>query len=98
MAADKLPTANQVDKASTKAWEAFWKSGAAIDLSGSTDPRWKELERRIVLSQYVMRVNEAGVLPPQESGLVNNGWTFPFRNDLVARRALRVVEPLGPVR
>ena len=83
MAADKLPTANQVDKASTKAWEAFWKSGAAIDLSGSTDPRWKELERRIVLSQYVMRVNEAGVLPPQESGLVNNGWYGRFHFEMI---------------
>lgn len=64
----------QVMNASRKGWKDFWTSGAAIDLSGSTDPRWMELERRIVLSQYVMRMNEAGMYPPQESGLVNNGW------------------------
>jgi hypothetical protein len=31
-----------------------------------------------VLSQYLMAVNEAGSLPPQESGLVNNGWNGRF--------------------
>ena len=36
-------------KISHARWEKFWKSGAAVDLSGSSDPRWKELERRIVL-------------------------------------------------
>ena len=36
-------------------WPKFWNSGGAIDLSGSRDPRWPELERRIVLSQYEWR-------------------------------------------
>lgn len=69
-----LPAPDAVFSESKTAWSAFWNSGAAIDLSGSKDPRWKELERRIVLSQYVMKMNEAGSLPPQEAGLVNNGW------------------------
>ena len=63
-------------------WPAFWRSGGAIDLSGSRDPRWQELERRIVLSQYLMAVNEAGSLPPQESGLVNNGWYGRFHMEM----------------
>lgn len=67
-------SAQQIQRASRKGWKTFWQSGAAIDLSASEDERWKELERRVVLSQYVMRMNEAGLLPPQESGLVNNGW------------------------
>lgn len=58
-------------------------SGAAVDLSASTDPRWKELERRLVLSQYVMKVNEAGSWPPQESGLVNNGWYGRFHFEMI---------------
>ena len=33
-----------------------------------------ELERRIVLSQYVTAVNCAGSMPPQETGLVANSW------------------------
>ena len=61
---------------------AVLESGGAIDLSGSKDPRWKELERRIVLSQYLMAVNEAGSLPPQESGLVNNGWHGKFHMEM----------------
>lgn len=68
------PEASDIFGESAAGWKAFWLSGAAVDLSESRDPRWKELERRIVLSQYVMKMNEAGSLPPQESGLLNNGW------------------------
>ena len=38
------------------AWERFWLSGAAIDFAGTTDPRALELERRVVLSQYLTAV------------------------------------------
>lgn len=76
--AKRPPTADATFDASRRKWPAFWRGGGAIDLSGSRDPRWKELERRIVLSQYLMAVNEAGSLPPQESGLVNNGWFGRF--------------------
>lgn len=69
--------------ASRNHWPAFWRSGGAIDLSESRDPRWKELERRIVLSQYLMATNEAGSLPPQESGLVNNGWFGRFHFEMI---------------
>jgi len=78
-----LPDAKSTFAASRAAWPAFWKSGGALDLSGSKDPRWRELERRIVLSQYLMKVNEAGSLPPQESGLVNNGWFGRFHMEMV---------------
>lgn len=78
-----LPTAQSSFEASENSWLHYWKSGGAIDLSGSSDPRWKELERRIVLSQYLMKVNEAGSLPPQESGLVNNGWFGRFHLEMV---------------
>ncbi|MGC4043483.1 MAG: hypothetical protein QM758_06730 [Armatimonas sp.] len=79
----KLPTPETVFAACRRKWPAFWKSGGAIDLSGSKDPRWKELERRTILSQYQMAVNEAGSLPPQESGLVNNGWYGRFHLEMV---------------
>jgi hypothetical protein len=75
--------ADTLFEASRRAWKEFWLSGAAIDLSESRDPRWKELERRIVLSQYLMKVNEAGSLPPQESGLVNNGWYGRFHFEMI---------------
>ncbi|MFG1905631.1 hypothetical protein [Kribbella sp. NPDC048928] len=68
--------------ASTRGWRQYWLSGGAVDLSESKDPRWHELERRIVLSQYLLRVNEAGSLPPQESGLVNNSWHGKFHMEM----------------
>ena len=79
----RLPTAARTLAFSRKCWVDFWRSGAAIDLSESRDPRWKELERRIVLSQYLMRVNASGTLPPQESGLVNNGWYGRFHFEMI---------------
>lgn len=79
---DSLPSAAETVAACRVSWPAFWQSGGAIDLSGSKDPRAKELERRIVLSQYLMAVNEAGSLPPQESGLVNNGWNGKFHFEM----------------
>jgi len=78
-----LPDADATFAACRREWPAYWRRGGAIDLSGSKDPRWKELERRIVLSQYLMKVNEAGSLPPQESGLVNNGWFGRFHLEMV---------------
>ena len=78
-----LPSVEATIAANRNQWPAYWKSGGAIDLSQSKDPRWKELERRIVLSQYQMKVNEAGSLPPQESGLVNNGWFGRFHMEML---------------
>ncbi len=59
---------------SARGWKNYWTKGAALDLSGSTDPRAAELERRVVLSQYLMRVNYAGSFPPAEDGLTNITW------------------------
>jgi len=81
-AAVELPDAAATFTACEKHWPEFWSSGGAIDLSASKDPRWFELERRIVLSQYLMAVNEAGDLPPQESGLVNIGWSGKFHMEM----------------
>ena len=57
-----------------KAWNAWWKEGAIVDFSHCTDPRARELERRVVLSQYLTRVNCDGNMPPQETGLTYNSW------------------------
>ncbi|RBR19624.1 hypothetical protein FVER53590_10959 [Fusarium verticillioides] len=48
--------------------------GGFVDLTESTNPNATELQRRIVTSQYHVRVNSAtDGEPPQESGLMNNG-------------------------
>ena len=61
-------------KAVIKAWNRWWQEGAIVDFSQCTDPRAKELERRVVLSQYLTQVNCANALPPQETGLTYNSW------------------------
>lgn len=78
-----MPQVHEIEIASAKSWKNYWMSGAAIDFSQSKDGRWKELERRIILSQYLMRLNEAGLYPPQESGLVNNGWYGRFHFEMI---------------
>ncbi len=70
----KLPLAEPAREAAAAWWQQYWKSGGVVDFTGSTDPRATELERRIVLSQYLAAVNGAGYMPPQEEGLFSNSW------------------------
>lgn len=69
-----LPTVGETLAASARAWEGFWRSGAAVDFAGSRDPRAAVLERRVVLSQYLTAVQVGGDFPPQESGLTCSTW------------------------
>lgn len=57
-----------------KAVNTWWREGAIVDFSQCTDPRAKELERRVVLSQYLTHINCDGNMPPQETGLTYNSW------------------------
>ena len=41
-----VSAAAQVIAQSSAHWQAFWRSGAAVDFSGSKDPRAAELERQ----------------------------------------------------
>ena len=61
-------------KAVIRAWNRWWQDGAIVDFGQCTDPRAKELERRVVLSQYLTQVNCANAQPPQETGLTYNSW------------------------
>ena len=70
----QLPTFSQTRLDNVIEWKKFWQLGAAIDFSGSADERAFELERRIVLSQYLLRAQESGSYPPQETGLTYNSW------------------------
>lgn len=55
-------------------FERFWKSGGMMDFSNANDPRAKELERRMILSLYLTRIQSVGNEPPQETGLTYNSW------------------------
>lgn len=72
--ATPLPAPAKAAKAAARHWIGYWSQGGMVDFSGSTDPRAPELERRVILSQYLMAVNAAGAFPPQEEGLFSNSW------------------------
>ncbi len=69
--------------ASVAHWAAFWRSGGAVEFTGSKDPRAAELERRVVLSQYLTAIQFAGDFPPQESGLTNSTWYGKHHTEMI---------------
>lgn len=79
---EALPSFDESQLAARDHWNRFWSEGGAVDLSGSKDPRWRELERRIVLSQYLTAIQSAGNLPPQETGLTFNSWEGKFHLEM----------------
>jgi hypothetical protein len=70
----RLPTPARAAAATARHWEDYWTTGGMVDFSDSLDPRAAELERRVILSQYLMAVNAAGDFAPQEEGLFSNNW------------------------
>ncbi|MBF0433584.1 MAG: hypothetical protein HQK83_20060 [Fibrobacteria bacterium] len=63
-------------------WESFWKEGAFIDLTDATDSRAPTLEKNIILSRYLTRIQCAGDYPPQETGLTYNSWNGKFHLEM----------------
>lgn len=78
-----LPTFGEAATASATAWAKFWNEGGVVDFSACTDPRAPELERRVVLSQYLMAIQAAGDTPPQETGLTYNSWYGKFHLEMI---------------
>ncbi|MDD4033392.1 MAG: hypothetical protein PHS48_09140 [Bacteroidales bacterium] len=69
-------------KVNIKSWQNFWQTGGFLDLSASRDTRWKELERRVILSQYLTAVQSRQKYPPQETGLTCNSWYGKFHLEM----------------
>ena len=83
-----LPSADSVAAAARASWASYWSTGAFVDLAGGAPPgtpnaaRALELERRVVLSQYLTRVHSAGSTPPQETGLLCNSWGGKWHSEM----------------
>lgn len=77
------PTFAETLNASSAYWKSYWTDGAAVDFSACKDPRAKELERRVVLSQYLLAIQCAGTTPPQETGLTYNSWYGKFHLEMI---------------
>ena len=82
-APETLPGFSEILRASTAYWNLYWKKGAAVDFSDCKDARAKELERRVVLSQYLLAIQCAGSTPPQETGLTYNSWYGKFHLEMI---------------
>ncbi len=76
-------TVAQVAAASAGHWRDYWETGGAVDFSACTDARAGELERRVVLSQYLLAIQCAGSTPPQETGLTYNSWFGKFHLEMI---------------
>ncbi|MFC5651597.1 glycoside hydrolase family 65 [Paenibacillus solisilvae] len=81
-AAPMIQPADEIEEASRIHWESFWMHGGAIDFSGSEDSRASELERRVVLSQFLAAVHSGGSMPPQETGYMYNSWFGKFHLEM----------------
>lgn len=63
-------------------WKTFWETTGLMDFSRVKDNRAKELERREILSLYLLRLQCAGSLPPAETGLTCNSWYGKFHLEM----------------
>jgi len=50
-------SAKSIAIASTKWWRDYWESGAFVDLTSTSGANATELQRRVILSQYLLAVN-----------------------------------------
>jgi protein-glucosylgalactosylhydroxylysine glucosidase len=73
---------DETSASSSLNWKNFWTTGGAVDFSECTDPRATELERRVILSRYLTKIQCSGSLPPQETGLTYNSWFGKFHLEM----------------
>lgn len=66
-----------------KMWNEYWNTSGVIDFSHCTNEAAPLLEKRVVLSQYLMRVQEAQSYPPAETGMTYNSWYGKFHLEMV---------------
>jgi protein-glucosylgalactosylhydroxylysine glucosidase len=80
--ASSLPGVKATIDASAEHWQRFWIDGGAVELADSKNQQAVELERRVVLSQYLTAIQCAGSKPPQETGLTVNSWYGKFHLEM----------------
>lgn len=68
-------------QASAEHWQAYWDNGGFIAI-GAGGAEGRELQRRILLSQYLTAVQCAGIYPPAETGLTCNSWYGKFHLEM----------------
>lgn len=76
-------TFNHIKTAADKYWQGYWTKGAIADFSQCKADQAREMERRVVLSQYLLAIQDCGDTPPQETGLTYNSWFGKFHLEMI---------------
>ncbi|KAK4166123.1 Six-hairpin glycosidase-like protein [Cladorrhinum sp. PSN259] len=76
------PSTSSILASSALFWSKLFATSSFIDLLSVPFPQARTLQRRIIQSLYLTTLNSASALPPQESGLVNNGWHGKFHLEM----------------
>ncbi|KAK3986236.1 Six-hairpin glycosidase-like protein [Cladorrhinum sp. PSN332] len=79
------PSTSSILTSSQTFWSKLFSRCAFIDLlslPANKSPQARTLQNRIITSLYLTSLNSASSLPPQESGLVNNGWHGKFHLEM----------------
>jgi len=76
------PTFETVQSNAHLAWAEFWAKVRIADFGKINDLRAKEIERRMVLSLYLFRIQGMSSLPPAETGLTVNSWYGRFHSEM----------------
>ena len=69
-------------KSASNFWQSYWQQGGFVDLTRSTNPQATELQRRIILSQYLLAVQQRSTIPAQETGLTSSSWYGKFHTEM----------------
>ena len=91
--AARFPLYAAVQAAQAAMFADFWGGGSFVELAATGAADALELERRVVLSRYLTRVNSAGASPPQETGLISNSWAGKFVSSRRARQIRASCKP-----
>ena len=78
----QFATFNKCCEESEVFWRDYWENTGLIDFGETQDTRAHELERREILSLYLLRLQCAGSLPPAETGLSCNSWYGKFHLEM----------------
>lgn len=63
-------------------WKDYWQTGAFVDFTHNTDPLATELQRRVLLSQYLVATQTRAEIPAQETGLTSSSWYGKFHTEM----------------
>jgi hypothetical protein len=69
--AHSVKTTSEIEISAARWWNSYWTSGAFVDISATGEPNAIELQRRIILSQYLLAVNSASDYEPQGMSVPN---------------------------